>query len=94
MKEMNHVKLPGAKFVLIDKCGDEIACGVTNECGELVFDCLPFGTYFIKEIEAPCGFEKSNRCIEVCIDNNSRHKCIEFMNERKKGSIKIIKLGC
>ncbi len=94
MKNVDYMKLPGAKFVLIDKCGCEIACGVTNDCGELIFDCLPFGKYFLKELEAPCGYEKSDKCVEVCIGDDSRHRCVEFVNEKKKGSIKVIKFGC
>jgi hypothetical protein len=93
MKNCGNVRLPGAKFVLIDECGRELACGVTNDCGELEFDCLPPGKYYIKELEAPCGYEKSRECAEVRLCDCSLHRCVEFVNERKKGSIKIVKYG-
>jgi len=86
-------RLAGAKFVLLNCRGKEIACGVTNKDGELFFDCLPFGRYFIKEIEAPCGYEKCDKISEICLNCERPHRCVEFMNEKKKGSIKILKFG-
>ena len=91
---MNNIRLPGAKFVLMDECGNEIACGVTDNCGELVFDCLPFGRYYIKELEAPCGFEKSCECFEAVICPNNETGCVEVVNKQKTGCIKVVKIGC
>ena len=91
--EKNLVKLPGVKFALLNKCGQEIACGVTDRCGELVFDCLPLGRYFIKELEAPCDFERSDKLVEVCIGCEHPHRAVEIINEKRKGSIKVLKFG-
>ena len=48
----NGKRLCGAKFVLCDECGKEIACGVTNECGELIFDPLPCGIFYSRNMRA------------------------------------------
>jgi len=93
MENKKHVKLAGVKFALLNCRGKEVACGVTNREGELIFDRLPFGRYFIKELETPCEFEKGENLIEVCIGRENPHRAVEILNERKKGSIKIFKLG-
>lgn len=89
----NKIKLAGAKFALCDCEGRTVACGVTNSCGEIVFDCLPFGKYYLRELEAPCGYTKCDEVVEVCISECSAHECVEFVNVKKTGSIKVVKFG-
>ncbi len=91
---MDHLRLPGAKFVLMDACGNELMCGITNENGELIFDCLPYGKYYVKELEAPCGFEKSNECFEVIVCDDCYCRRVEVVNRQKRGCIKVVKIGC
>lgn len=87
------VRLPGAKFALLNGCGCEIACAVTNEKGELCFGYLPFGKYYLKEVEAPCGYEKSCETIEVWVSCDHDCRVVEVINNKKLGSIKLIKYG-
>ncbi len=89
----NGKRLCGAKFVLCDECGKEIACGVTNECGELIFDPLPCGRYFIREICAPEGYKLNEECVEVVVGCGNMHRLVEFVNTRECGSIKVVKYG-
>lgn len=86
-------RLAGVKFELRAKCGCLIACGKTNECGEIKFHDLPFGTYFLVEVEPQKGWQCDNKpiCVEICEDNP--HKCVEVFNKRNIGSIKVIKCG-
>lgn len=93
MCEQGKVRLPGAKFALLNCEGQSIACGETNCSGEIIFDCLPFGKYFIKEIEAPCGYEQTNECVEIVIGCQKQHRCVEFVNIKQSGSIKVVKFG-
>ncbi|MDR2202177.1 MAG: prealbumin-like fold domain-containing protein [Clostridiales bacterium] len=93
MEKRNCVKLPDARFVLMDKCGNEIACGTTNDRGEIEFDCLPLGTYYVKEIQAPCGYERCDECIEVTICPAKPLRCVDVFNEQVKGGIRITKFG-
>ena len=91
--EPKHIKLPGVKFVLINERGKEIACGITDKEGELTFERLSFGRYFLKETECPCQYERSDKLTEVWIGCDNPHRAVEIFNERKKGSIKVFKYG-
>ena len=84
------IRLRGAKFTLYDSCGKPIACGVTNCNGELCFNSLPLGKYYLHEDDAPCGYEKSHEYCEVVIDKCSPNETVEFVNKRTTGSIKVI----
>jgi len=91
--DKKQIKLPGVKFVLINDRGKEIACGITDQGGELTFEKLSFGRYFLKETECPCQYEKLEKPVEVWIGCENPHRAVEILNERKKGSIKIFKYG-
>lgn len=86
-------RLAGVKFELRAKCGCVIACGRTNENGELKFDCLPCGTYFLVEVEPRKGWNCDRKPICIEITGENPHKCVEVINRRDNGSIKVIKLG-
>ena len=86
-------KLAGIKFELRAKCGCLIACGKTNECGEIKFDNLPFGCYVLTEVEGQKGWISDNKSVLVEICEDKPHKCIEVFNKRNIGSIKVVKFG-
>ena len=90
---LERMRLPGAKFELLNCNKQPIMCVVTNCNGEAFIDCLPYGKYYLREIEAPCGYEKSCQCIEIIIGDQCRNRCVEVVNKRKTGSVKIIKYG-
>lgn len=86
-------RLPMAKFELLDCNKRPIMCVVTDRNGEAIIENLPFGTYFLRELEAPHGFEKSCNLFEIVIDEKNCFSCVEVVNRKKTGAIKIIKLG-
>ena len=86
-------KLAGIKFELRAKCGCVIACGKTDECGELKFEGLPNGIYYLTEVESKHGWERDNKPICIEISDQNQHKCVEVINKKNCGSIKVIKLG-
>ena len=86
-------KLCGVKYELRARCGCLIACGRTNEHGELKFDKLPFGTYILTEIESAKGFVRDPRPITVEICDDKPHKVVETVNHRETGDITVIKTG-
>lgn len=88
-----RMRLPRAKFELLDCYKRPIMCVVTDDNGEAVIENLPFGTYFLRETEAPCGFERNCDLVEIVINEKNSFSCVEFVNRKKKGAIKIIKLG-
>lgn len=87
------IRLSGAKFVLLDCHREQIMCVKTDENGEALIDCLPYGKYYLKEIEPPQGYHRCSEEVEIVIDESSNHRLAEFINKRKTGSIKIIKYG-
>ncbi len=82
-KEDNEdVVVKGAKFGLFQAGSDapiEEFVRETNKNGELVFNNVPYGTYVIKEIEAPEGYIKSDEGKTVII-NAENHKKNKLLN--------------
>lgn len=65
--------LAGAEFTLYKNadCTDEVMKGITDDNGNLLFDKVEVGTYFLKETKAPAGYRKLLDPIKVefkCID--------------------------
>ena len=65
--------LAGAVFTLYKNsdCTDEIMSGITDDNGNLLFDKVEVGTYFLKETKAPAGYRRLLDPIKVefkCID--------------------------
>ncbi|MDE6953837.1 MAG: hypothetical protein K2P09_08510, partial [Erysipelotrichales bacterium] len=52
--------LAGAEFTLYKNadCTDEVMKGITDDNGNLLFDKVEVGTYFLKETKAPTGYRK------------------------------------
>ena len=65
--------LAGAEFTLYKNadCTDEVTKGITDDNGNLLFNKVEVGTYFLKETKAPAGYRKLTDPIKVefkCID--------------------------
>lgn len=84
--------LAGAKFELYSG-NTKVAEGTTNANGELAFDKLPFGTYTLKEVEAPEGYVLSTELENgVTVKIESTNQVTQnFTNTTEKGSITITK---
>lgn len=95
-KENENKKLEGAKFSLIDRYGNEIQKGETNEKGEIKFDKLKFDIpYTVKEGVAPEGYLlDENNSYEFIIKSADESKNITktFYNKAIKGSIELNKV--
>lgn len=89
----DKIRLSGAKFVLMDCHHEQIMCIKTDENGEALIDCLPYGKYYLREVEPPMGYHRCSEEVEIVIDEDNCNRCVEFINKRKTGSIKIIKYG-
>lgn len=53
-------RLAGAEFTLYkdEECTQEVAKGTTDDEGNLMFDKVEVGTYYLKETKAPAGYRK------------------------------------
>lgn len=86
-------RLEGAKFILSDASGKQLMCVVTDARGEACIDNLPYGTYYLREVEAPCGYAPCADEVEIVISECNENRTVEFVNRCRYGSIKIIKYG-
>lgn len=91
--EDNNTTLKGAKFALIQN--DEIKYqGETDGQGRYVFNGIVFGTYILKEIVAPEGYNLTNQEEVVTISKENQPIIIKkFENTKIRGSVKLKKLG-
>ena len=71
-KDADSQDLPGAVFGLYsdEDCNEEVARGETNSSGNLQFDRLVPGTYYVKEIEAPEGYLPDTAVYKVEVKAN------------------------
>ena len=66
------IKLPGAVFEVYKKGENTLLQTVTtNASGEIVFEKLPYGDYYLKEIVAPDGYILNESLIEFSINEDN-----------------------
>ncbi len=82
--------LSGVKFSVCDLSGRVIACGVTDENGELLFPCLPYGKYLVKQSCAPMGYAPVSEFREVEISPCRPHCTIRAENFVNCGTLRIV----
>ncbi|WP_284473587.1 SpaA isopeptide-forming pilin-related protein [Eubacterium sp. AF22-9] len=72
------------------KAGDKVATIVTNDKGIARIDDLPLGQYYVKEIEAPKGYVKSDKIFDVDASyQGDKVKVIEFEAAFENAPIKV-----
>ncbi|QWU43788.1 SpaA isopeptide-forming pilin-related protein [Bacillus sp. NP247] len=87
--------LPGAKFDVIDKDGNVVETIITDDKGEALSKHLPVGTYTLKEVEAPKGYELSSSSVRVDVAAN-KTVTVDVLNkkivEKVTGQFEIVKV--
>ncbi|MGZ7147385.1 SpaA isopeptide-forming pilin-related protein [Bacillus sp. BC08] len=87
--------LPGAKFDVIDKDGNVVETIITDGKGEALSKQLLVGTYTLKEVEAPKGYELSSSLVHVDVVANNT-VTIDVLNkkivEKVTGQFEIVKV--
>ncbi|MGG2935426.1 SpaA isopeptide-forming pilin-related protein [Bacillus pacificus] len=87
--------LPGAKFDVIDKDGNVVETIITDGKGEALSKQLPVGTYTLKEVEAPKGYELSSSLVHVDVAAN-KTVTVDVLNkkvvEKATGQFEIVKV--
>ena len=81
----SNAKLSGAAFQLLDANQQLIKTIVTDENGVAVFEDLDYGTYYIKEVQAPKGYqfkEEISQPIEV--GENQAHYTFNYRNTKNE----------
>lgn len=83
--------LPGARFRLLDSAGNPFAEGTTDESGVLTFDNLPFGDYYLEELEAPNGYKADTTPYVFSVTADGQKIEIRRENTRIPGSVTVAK---
>ncbi len=76
----------------------EIAEGVSDDTGKILFDNLYEGKYYVKEIEAPYGFVRDEKEYDITVSYKNEHTPIvnvtaEVYNKRQRYLLDVQKLG-
>ena len=74
--------LSGVEFGLYDLDGKEIAKGVTDEKGELLFENIRFGRYELKELKQKDGYYRNENVISVEITEDGQIYTFELTNKK------------
>lgn len=83
--------LPGARFRLLDSAGNPFAEGTTDESGILVFENIPFGDYYLEELEAPDGYKADTTPYVFSVTADGQKIEIRRENTRIPGSVTVAK---
>ena len=87
--------LSGAKFGLYKdaNCTNQVRTGISNSNGQIEFNRLAPGTYYVKELSVPNGYllNTSVQSVEVKVNETSQ---VTFKNYEPTGEIKITKTDC
>lgn len=83
--------LLGARFRLLDNAGNPFAEGTTDESGVLTFDNLPFGDYYLEELEAPDGYKADTTPYVFSVTADGQKIEIRRENTRIPGSVTVAK---
>ena len=76
-------KLENVKFELFDKENKSLGIKITNKNGEIIYENLIPGKYYLKEIEAKEGYNKLNDLVEIEV-KYGEEKEVKVNNEKIK----------
>ena len=86
----NHDLIDGAVFNLKSISFEGYSKDITVNDGKLVVDCLPIGTYELKEIQAPDGYLLNETVYTIAV-NKDQTATQTVVNEEPTGSIDLTK---
>lgn len=76
-------KLENVKFELFDKENKSLGIKITNKNGEIIYENLIPGKYYLKEIETKEGYNKLNALVEIEV-KYGEEKEVKINNEKIK----------
>ena len=78
-------KLPGAYFQLLDANQQPIKTLVTDANGVAVFDDLDYGTYYIKEVQGPKGYQFTEEISDaIVVGEKQAHHTFNYKNKKNE----------
>ena len=83
--------LPDARFRLLDSTGNPFAEGMTDANGILLFENIPFGDYYLEELEAPDGYKADTTPYVFSVTADGQKIEIRRENTSIPGSVTVAK---
>ncbi|WP_304427845.1 SpaA isopeptide-forming pilin-related protein [uncultured Clostridium sp.] len=90
-KDNPAVAIAGAVFKILDNGGTEVARLTTGNDGTVTSDLLRYGEYTVQEVKASTGYVLNATPQTVNISKHNTTYSVEFINEKIKGKLKVIK---
>ena len=94
VKKLNNMNNPisNCKFELYSdkECLNKILDGVSSDTGQVLFEKIKPGIYYVKEVTASAGYFLENEIKQVEVIDG-KETIVEFVNEEPTGAIAIIK---
>lgn len=88
------IKASGVAFQLFNQAGEVVAEAKTDENGQVTLsEPLIYGTYTLKEIQAPTGYVLSDKPLTINITGDDTTVTVRFKNAPQKGVIELSKTG-
>lgn len=96
-----EIVLSGAKFGLYNtQSGRQMASGVTDRNGVVVFRDIPYGEYYLKELNSPEGYKLATETVPITAENietafnrDGGVLVRTITNKKENGSIQLKKVG-
>ena len=88
----NQTPIQGVTFNILDAQGNVIKTVVTNDEGLAGVKNIPLGTYYYQEIDGPDNIVIDTNKYEFKIESNNQVIRKDIVNEKVKGSLKIVKV--
>ena len=83
----------GVEIGLYDKDKNLIKVLTTNELGEVIFDNIPIGIYYVKELSEFIEYRTNDKFYKVNVTEEVEERELEIFNYLKKGKLIIKKIG-
>ena len=83
----------GVEIGLDDKDKNLIKVLTTNELGEVIFDNIPIGIYYVKELSEFTEYRRNDKFYKVNVTEEVEERELEIVNYLKKGKLIIKKIG-
>ena len=85
------INLAGATIGLFEKDGTEVARATSDNNGHVSFPRLPYGEYYVQEIEAPDGWLKDDTKHEVTLGSTTASASVTVVNKTNKALVELQK---
>lgn len=83
--------LAGATIGLFEKDSTEVARAISDSNGHVSFTRLPYGEYYVQEIEAPDGWLKDDTMHEVTLGSDAGSASVTVVNKTNKALVELQK---